>query len=164
VSSVFVMKCISHNSEAVAICAYCGRALCSDCIHTPEAARMVCSQRCADALAEGEKTMLMMLQHGRQNAKASAFYCYLCAGLSAVAAIAAWFMLPSPFLILFTGGCALVLAASGVWYSRIARQHVGTDTLSAQSSSPLSGKLAGSEIRGSSTLGPGAAPRSGAGY
>jgi hypothetical protein len=71
--------------------------------------------------------MLMMLQHGRQNAKASAFYCYLCAGLSAVAAIAAWFMLPSPFLILFTGGCALVLAASGFWYSRIAGQHTPAD-------------------------------------
>lgn len=156
------MKCITHNSEAVAICAYCGRALCSDCVHSPEAARIVCSQRCADALAEGEKAMLMMLQQGRQNAKASAFYCYLCAGLSAVAAIAAWFMLPSPFLILFTGGCALVLAASGVWYSRIARQHLRADAPSAQSSLPVSGKMAG-EILRSSAVQSGTASRSGAG-
>ena len=156
------MRCISHNSEAVGICAYCGRALCSDCVHSPEAARIVCSQRCADALAEGEKAMVMMLQHGRQNAKASAFYCYLCAGLSAVAAMAAWFMLPSPFLILFTGGCALVLTASGVWYSRIACQHSRPDAPSAQSSLPLSGKMAGLEVRRSSAVQSGTASRSGA--
>ena len=67
--------------------------------------------------------MQMVLQQGVQNARASAFYCYLCGGLSAVAAIVAWFMLPSPFLILFTGGCALVLVVSGVWYGSIARRH-----------------------------------------
>jgi len=120
------MRCIPHKAEAVAVCSYCGRALCSDCLYSPKAPRMVCSRQCADALAEGEKAMQIMLQHGRQNAKASAFYCYLCAGLSAVAAIAAWFMLPSPFLTLFTGGCALVLTASGVWYSRIAHHHSGS--------------------------------------
>src|SRR5215471_6941785 len=118
------MRCVAHKAEAVAVCSYCGRALCPDCLHSSEAPRMACSSQCANALAEGEKAMQMMLQHGRQNAKASAFYCYLCAGLSAVAAIAAWFMLPSPFLILFTGACALVLTASGVWYGRIARQHL----------------------------------------
>ena len=157
------MKCISHNSEAVAICAYCGRALCSECVHSPEAVRIVCSQRCADALAESEKGMLMMLQHGRQNAKASAFYCYLCAGLSAVAAIAAWFMLPSPFLIFFTGGCALVLTASGVWYSRIACLHSTSKAPSTPSVSPVSGKMAGLEIGRSSAMQSGSAPRSGSG-
>jgi hypothetical protein len=65
--------------------------------------------------------MQRILQQGAQSAKASAFYCYLCGGLSAAAGVVAWFMLPSPFLMLFTGGCALVLMASGVWYSRIAR-------------------------------------------
>ena len=154
------MKCISHKSEAVAVCTYCGRALCPDCIHSPEAARIVCSQCCADALSEGEKAMQMMLQHGRQNAKASAFYCYLCAGLSAVAAIAAWFMLPSPFLILFTAGCALVLTASGVWYSRIARQHSRAEAASPPSSpSPV----AGFEAERNSRLQAGTAPSPGAG-
>lgn len=157
------MKCLSHNTEAVAICAYCGRALCSDCVHSPEAARMVCSARCADALAESEMAMLMMLQHGRQNAKASAFYCYLSGGLSAVAAIAAWFMLPSPFLILFTGGCALVLTASGVWYSRIACLHSRANATSAQSTLPLSGKMAGLEIGRGSAVQSGTASRSSAG-
>src|SRR5262249_10842019 len=104
-------------------CAYCGRALCSDCLPSPAPVRMVCSTRCAESLTRGERAMQMILQQGVQNAKASAFYCYLCGGLSAVAAIVAWFMLPSPFLILFTGGCALVLLLSGFWYGRIARRH-----------------------------------------
>jgi hypothetical protein len=104
---------------------------------------MVCSSQCANSLAEGEKAIQMMLQHGQQNAKASAFYCYLCAGLSGVAAIAAWFMLPSPFLIFFTGGCALVLTASGVWYSRIARQHSLPNTSLHRSASLEMGESAG---------------------
>ena len=156
------MKCLAHNAEAVAVCAYCGRALCPDCINSPEATRMVCSERCADALAQGEKAMQMMLQHSRQNAKASAFYCYLCAGLSAVAAIAAWFMLPSPFLILFTGGCALVLTASGVWYSRIACQHSRPSGSSARSSSSGLDDLARLEVARNSAV-QGTASSSGSG-
>jgi hypothetical protein len=140
------MRCIAHKAEAVAVCSYCGRALCPDCLHSSEAPRIVCSSRCEEALAEGEKAMKMMLQHGRQNAKASAFYCYLCGGLSAVAAIAAWFMLPSPFLILFTGGCALVLTAYGVWYNRIARQHSHTHTSLARPITPDMCESAGYEL------------------
>ena len=75
--------------------------------------------------------MQMVLQQGVQNARASAFYCYLSGGLSAVAAVVAWFMLPSPFLILFTGGCALVLVVSGVWYSSIARRHTSLELIPA---------------------------------
>jgi hypothetical protein len=64
----------------------------------------------------------MILQRTAQSARASAFYCYVSGGLSAVAAVVAWFMLPSPFLILFTGGCALVLIASGLWHGRVAKR------------------------------------------
>jgi hypothetical protein len=75
--------------------------------------------------------MQMVLQQGVQNARASAFYCYLCDGFSVVAAVVAWFMLPSPFLILFTGGCALVLVVSGVWYGSIARRHASLEFIPA---------------------------------
>jgi hypothetical protein len=124
---------------------------------------MVCSGQCANALAEGEKAMQMMLQHGRQNANASAFYCYLCAGLSGVAAIAAWFMLPSPFLILFTGGCALVLTASGVWYGRIARQHSRPTSL-ARPISPEMRESARLELGRRSEVQAGTASSPGAGH
>jgi hypothetical protein len=88
---------------------------------------MVCSSDCAEALSRNEQAIQTILQQGAQSAKASAFYCYLCGGLSAAAGVVAWFMLPSPFLMLFTGGCALVLTASGLWYGRIARRQPLSD-------------------------------------
>ena len=116
------MKCLSHKAEAIAICSHCGRAVCDECAHSIQAERITCSAHCATALTRNEIALQAMLQQGKQNAKASAFYCYLCGALSAIAAVTAWFMLPSPFLILFTGGCAIVLTASGVWYGKIARE------------------------------------------
>jgi hypothetical protein len=83
---------------------------------------MVCSGECGEALSRGERGMELILRNSMQSAQASAFYCYLCGALSAGAAVAAWRMLPSPFLIWFTAGCAVALIASGVWYSRIARK------------------------------------------
>ncbi len=77
---------------------------------------MVCSNECATALAHADQALQTILQRSVQSARASAFYCYVTAGLSAAAAIVAWFMLPSLFLILFTSGCAVVLLLSGLWY------------------------------------------------
>lgn len=62
--------------------------------------------------------MQLLLDKSVQTAKASAFYCYLCGGLLAAAAVAAWFMLPSPFPICFTGASAVVLILAGVWHGR----------------------------------------------
>ena len=67
--------------------------------------------------------MELLVWKSAQSLRASAFYCYLCAGLSAAAAVGAWFMLPSPFLIYFTAACAVVLGFSGIWYGRAAKQH-----------------------------------------
>ena len=66
--------------------------------------------------------MELILQKSVQSARASAFYLYLCGGLSLAAAAGAWFYLPSPFLIYFTAGCGAVFIASGFWYGRIARK------------------------------------------
>jgi hypothetical protein len=118
------MKCFKHNAaDALAVCAYCGKAICLDCLPSLSLARMVCSTDCASALAREGKVIQLLLDKSAQSARASAFYCYLTSGLSAAAAIAAWFMLPSPFLIYFTGGCAVVLIAAGFWYGRVAKQH-----------------------------------------
>jgi len=113
------MKCFKHPDEAIGVCAYCGRAVCHECIK-PSDPRLVCSGACAEALARGESAIRQLLDKSAQSARASAFYCYLTGALSAAAAVGAWFLLPSPFLILFTGGCALALIASGVWYSQTA--------------------------------------------
>jgi hypothetical protein len=118
------MKCFKHNSiDAVAVCAYCGRALCPDCVPPPSTGRIACSTECAAALTTNVNALQLLLDKSAQSAQASAFYCYLTSALSAGAAVAAWFMLPSPFLICFTGACALVLFAAGWWYGRVARKH-----------------------------------------
>jgi hypothetical protein len=85
----------------------------------------MCSSECAEALSRNEKALETILYQTRQSVQASAFYCYVCAGLSGAAAVVAWFMLPSPFLILFTGGCAVVLLLSGIWYGRAGRKQIG---------------------------------------
>jgi hypothetical protein len=76
-------------------------------------------------LSRTEKALEAILHQSIRSAQASAFYCYLCAALSAGAAIVAWFMLPSPFLIIFTAACAIVLTVSGIWYGRAARKRAG---------------------------------------
>ncbi len=115
------MKCLKHQAtDAVAICAYCGRALCLECVESLDAPRLTCSQACHEGLAQSDRALHLIVEQNLRTAKASAFYCYLCAGLSAAAAVVAWFMLPSPFLILFTGGCALALFVAGFWYARSA--------------------------------------------
>lgn len=120
------MKCLKHPSaDAVAVCAYCGRAMCPSCIKSPNAARVACSDACAEALSRAEQALETILHQSMRNAQASAFYCYLCAALSAGAAVVAWFILPSPFLIMFTAGCAVVLLVSGIWYGRAARKQGG---------------------------------------
>jgi hypothetical protein len=95
---------------------YCGRALCPACIASPGAGRLVCSGECRTALERNERVMQLLLDTSVQNASASAVYFYLCGGLSAGAAVAAWFVLPSPFLICFTAACALVCFTAGFFH------------------------------------------------
>jgi hypothetical protein len=116
------MKCTAHHSEAIAVCAYCGRALCANCAKPSATQRMICSDNCAAALTRADKAMELILEKSLQSARASAFYSYLCGGLSLAAAVGAHFYLPSPFLIYFTAGCSVVFIASGIWYGRIAKK------------------------------------------
>ena len=68
--------------------------------------------------------MQLLLQKSVQNAQASAFYCYLCGGLSLGAAVAAHFVLPLPFLIYFAAACGVVFILSGIWYGRNAKKQI----------------------------------------
>ena len=116
------MKCPVHNTEATGVCSWCGRAICATCAKPSASGRLVCSDDCAASLLRESKAMDLILQKSLQSARASAFYSYLCGGLSAAGAVGAWFYLPVPFLVWFTAGCSLVFILSGVWYGRIARR------------------------------------------
>ena len=119
------MKCHRHKSnEAIGVCVGCGRALCQECAPSSPSAPLACSSACAESAAQLKISIQLLLERSAQNARASAIYCYLSAVLSGGAAIAAWFWLPSPFLLAFAGGSALVLAAAGFWHGRVARKKV----------------------------------------
>lgn len=136
------MKCFNHPTiDAVAICPYCGRALCPVCIQTPTAMRLACSSACETALLCEANVAQLLLAKSVQSARASSFYSYLCGGLSAAAAVAAWFILPSPFLIYFTAACALVFFAAGFWHG-LGAKHPPT------TSGPRQGQVDGARIRG----------------
>lgn len=116
------MKCSRHQTEAIAVCAYCGRAICADCVPAPAGPRMVCSADCADTLARNDRALQLILQKSFQSARASAIYSFLCSGLSAAGAVGAWYYLPVPFLVWFTAGCSAVFLASGLWYVSMTRK------------------------------------------
>ena len=114
------MKCFQHDTEAVAVCPYCGRALCAACAsaNASAAPRLACSEECAKALARHDTILQLLLHKSRQTARANSVYCYLCGGLSAGAAVAAWFWLPVPMLMWFLAASAVALIISGVWFGR----------------------------------------------
>jgi hypothetical protein len=140
------MKCSVHGAEAVAVCCYCGRALCNECESGAQSgvtaqssattktavvspSRSVCFEACATALEQPGAVLQQvpslnqqLLRQSLRNTQASALYCYLGGGLSLGGAVVAWFILPSTFLILFTGACGVMLLLSGFWYSRAARK------------------------------------------
>src|SRR5512143_250162 len=95
------MKCVTHDSEANAVCAYCGKALCSECSRDSSSRRAACSATCAAALRKADAAVELIIQKSVQGARATAFCCYLCGGLFVATGIFAAFSMPSPFLILF---------------------------------------------------------------
>src|SRR5665213_1090619 len=114
------MKCFKHDIDAVAICPYCGRAMCAPCasVTAGAAPRLACSEECAQALARNEGILRLLLQKSRQSARANSVYCYLCGGLSAGGVVAAWFWLPVPLVMWLLGGSAVALIISGAWCGR----------------------------------------------
>jgi hypothetical protein len=119
------MKCFKHDTEAVAICPNCGRALCKTCATASPATaapRLACSEECAAAMSRAERSLEILLQKSRQSARANSVYCYLCGGLSAGATVAAWFWLRVPLVMWLTGGSAVVLFISGFWFGRGAKK------------------------------------------
>lgn len=118
------MKCSKHQAEAIGVCTYCGRAMCVDCVTVPSAARLTCSEACAASLARQDTALDFLVQKSVQNARANAFYCYLCGGLSGVGAVVAYFIFQVPFLVLFMAGCAVVLVISGYLHTRASRRQI----------------------------------------
>jgi hypothetical protein len=117
------MKCSTHHEEATAICAHCGRAVCSSCSQVTSSQRTACSDTCAQALAKADRAIDTILGRGIQMARASAYGCYLCGGLLVAFAIYAHRSYPQIRLAqLLAGVMGLALIVFGIWYHRAARK------------------------------------------
>src|SRR5580700_8029523 len=125
VRKLYLMNCFKHQAVAVAVCPWCGRAQCAPCVSAAAASagrRLACSDECAKAMAYNEEALETLLQKSRQSARANSVYCYLCGAILAGATVAAWYELPSPLLMWFTGACAVALFISGAWFGHGAKK------------------------------------------
>ncbi|HEY3853031.1 MAG TPA: hypothetical protein VGO67_01405 [Verrucomicrobiae bacterium] len=116
------MKCSRHDLEAIGVCAYCGRALCKQCVPATGTARLTCAEECAAALTRHDRALEVLLEKSLQSAKANSVYYFLCGILCVGATIAAYFWLPVPFLMWFLGTTAVALLISAAWFGRVARK------------------------------------------
>src|SRR5438477_3210023 len=88
------MTCATHNQEAMAICPYCGRALCGSCERIPSAGRTACSVSCADALSQGERAVRLTLAKHVQGARVAAYFLYALSVVLIAVAIAGYLKEP----------------------------------------------------------------------
>jgi hypothetical protein len=114
------MKCATHKAEAIGVCAYCGRAICSECVPVPQGTRMSCSEACAHSMSRGEQAIDLILSRSLRSVKAVAQLLYFFGGCFIVVAV--WTVVglhesDMVGLILFGGGGVIFIAA-GVWYRK----------------------------------------------
>ena len=118
------MKCFTHDAVAVGACPNCGRGLCAECARLPwdAGSRLACSDACARALAQRDRSLEMLLDKSRQSARANSVYYFVSGTLSASAALASWHWEMPQLLTWFLGGSALALTVSGIWFGRAAKR------------------------------------------
>jgi hypothetical protein len=120
------MKCATHNSDATAVCPYCGKALCPSCSRSGGGVRTACSDACATALAKADKAAELVIRKSKQLARASALCCYLLGALFVICGVWVPFIpvfRGDLFPPLFFGGTGLALVVCGVWYDKAAKQN-----------------------------------------
>jgi len=118
------MRCATHDQDAIAVCSYCGRALCPACEPASSSRRMACSRACADALADSTRAIELTLGKSVQTAKATAFGSYALGVLCIAFAIYGHHVYPqmrvgNPLLAAF-GVISLVW---GFWFQRVGRKN-----------------------------------------
>jgi hypothetical protein len=117
------MKCATHNSEATAVCPYCGKALCPSCSRSVSGQRSACSDACAAALTTLDKAAELSIRRSLQSVKASAFCCYFLGVVFILFGIGTLIAFHGDlFLPIFLGGSGVALVISGIRYGKAATQ------------------------------------------
>jgi hypothetical protein len=117
------MKCEPHSSEAAAVCAYCGRALCSQCQRATSTPRIACSATCAEALAKADRAIQLTLGKSVQQAQATAFGSYVIGILSIVFALYGHHVYPQMARCnSLLGAFGVILIIWGFWFHSVSRK------------------------------------------
>src|SRR2546428_84163 len=117
------MKCETHNQDATAICAYCGRGLCADCARAASSPRIACSDVCAQALARTEVAISTILNKHVQGARAVGYLCYAAGIIFLATGIYGFRVAPqSRVANLSTVVLGIALMTFGIWFHRMAKK------------------------------------------
>jgi hypothetical protein len=119
------MKCTTHNQEATALCAYCGRALCPNCDQVPSSQRTACSTTCAEALSKSERAVELILSKHVQGVRVTAYFLYALGSIFLAMGVIGYIVEPRMLMPnAMAGACGIALIISGFAYHRIAgRRH-----------------------------------------
>ena len=109
------MKCYNHkDSEAVAVCVHCGRAICLSCAKTSASERFVCSSACATASEQMENFILITRNKSVRGSYMTACFALGMGLVFAASAIFLYQELRSFPLTVFVGGSSMALVIGGL--------------------------------------------------
>ncbi len=116
------MKCSTHNVEANGVCAYCGRAVCSQCSSLETGQRTACSLACSAALGKEEAVVELILKKNVQGARATAMFCYLLGLIFLISGLVMGIQTRQLVMFLFLGLSGMGMMIGGIFYGRIAKK------------------------------------------
>ncbi len=117
------MKCATHNQDAIAVCAYCGRAVCASCNPIPSSPRVACSDACAAALSKTDRAITQILAKNVQGARVAAWLCDISGIIFLAVAIYGYIIYPHMRITHpMTAALGIVLIVCGVSFHRIAKR------------------------------------------
>ena len=113
------MRCFHHSeTDAVATCVNCGKALCSQCVRHARTERIVCSEACETADFKTERSLFLIRKKTALHNTVSAVFLLLAGAVFGLFGLYHVFFAASYFfpLAVFTFVLSIVFFVAGAWY------------------------------------------------
>jgi hypothetical protein len=118
------MKCYTHkDTDAVAVCVHCGRAMCSSCATPSGSGRFVCSPACAAASRQFEHFVASNWRRTAHSYRILSYGLYLIAVVFAVSGILFATQTHDWRELLYLEACAVVFAVGGFFIRRLTKHY-----------------------------------------
>jgi hypothetical protein len=115
------MKCFTHlQTDAVAVCANCGKALCPSCVTKSDSGKICCSESCLAATSEMEQTWEILK---RRSTKGHRINGYFTLGTGCVFGIFAGLsiLIKEWPLVLFLGSTSAIFIVTGFVFLKLSK-------------------------------------------